>query len=108
MSFLRNSSGSTLENGPAMATTSQETTLGNHRPTVIWQLRRGKDETASAVVFPLRNDATVFLWINQEVEDARYFTTVSRAVEEADHMRTALTELGWVPKRSRSARQLAV
>ena len=91
-----------------MATTSQQDALRNHRPTVLWQLRRGKDETASAVVFPLRNDATVFLWINAEVEDARYFTTVSRAVEEADHMRTALTDLGWVPQRTRAARRVAV
>jgi len=91
-----------------MATTSQLAALNNHRPTVLWQMRRGKGETASAVVFPLRNDATFFLWINSEVGDARYFTTVSRAVEEAEYARIALTDLGWVPQQRSARRPVAV
>ena len=90
-----------------MAMTSREAALRNHKPAVLWQLRRGPDETASAVVFPLRDDATFYLWINSEVEDARYFATVSDAVEEAEQVKTVMKELGWVAERSRSARSLA-
>lgn len=90
-----------------MAMTSRQAALLKHTPTVLWQLRRGRGETASAVVFPLRTDATLYLWVNSEVEDAQYFTTVSHAIDEADRMRTALAEFGWAPQRSRSARELA-
>lgn len=71
-----------------------------HKPTILWQLRRGNDETASAVMFPLRNDATLCWWIKSNLEGARYFTTASRALEAADQVRSALTALGWEDQRA--------
>ena len=80
------------------------TVASNHKPTILWQLRRGRDETASAVMFPLRNDATLFWWIKSDLEGARYFPTTSHALEAADQVRSALTALGWEDQRARPRR----
>ena len=72
------------------------------KPTILWQLRRGRDETASAVMFPLRNEATTLLWwIKSDLEGARYFPTHTRALEAADQVRSALSALGWEDQRAR-------
>jgi len=68
---------------------------------ILWQLRRGPDETASAVMFPLRNDATLLWWIKSDLEGARYFPTKTRALEAANQVRSALSALGWEDQRSR-------
>jgi hypothetical protein len=65
------------------------------KPMILWQLRRGPDETASAVMFPLRKDATLLWWIKSDLEGARYFPTRTRAIEAADQVRSALSALGW-------------
>ena len=74
---------------------------------ILWQLRRGTDETASAVMFPLRNDATLLWWIKSDLEGARYFTTTIRALEAADQVRSALSALGWEDQRARPAHEAA-
>ena len=77
------------------------------KPMILWQLRRGPDETASAVMFPLRNDATLLWWIKSDLEGARYFPTQTRALEAADQVRSALSALGWEDQRSRPKRAAA-
>ena len=77
------------------------------KPMILWQLRRGADETASAVLFPLRTDATLFWWIKSDLEGARYFPTQTRALEAADQVRSALSALGWEDQRSRPKRAAA-
>jgi hypothetical protein len=72
-----------------------------HKPTILWQLRRGADETASAVMFPLRKDATLLWWIKSKLEGARYFTTRTHALEAANQVRSALSALGWEDQRAR-------
>jgi len=80
----------------------------SHKPKILWQLRRGEDETASAVMFPLRKDATTLLWwIKSDLEGARYFTTTSHALEAADQVRSALAALGWEDQRARPGRAAA-
>ena len=80
----------------------------SHKPKILWQLRRGEDETASAVMFPLRKDATTLLWwIKSNLEGARYFTTTSHALEAADQVRSALAVLGWEDQRARPGRAAA-
>lgn len=76
----------------------------SQKPMILWQLRRGPDETASAVMFPLRNDATLLWWIKSDLEGARYFPTKNRALEAADQVRSALSALGWEDQRSRPKR----
>lgn len=87
--------------------TTTHTTGSSNKPTILWQLRRGEDETASAVMFPLRQDATLLWWIKSNLEGARYFTTTSRALEAADQVRSALAALGWEDQRARPARAAA-
>ena len=77
------------------------------KPMILWQLRRGRDETASAVMFPLRSDATLLWWIKSDLEGARYFTTKIRALEAADQVRSALSALGWQDQRARQEREAA-
>ena len=84
-----------------MHTTTQRVDSTN-KPTILWQLQRGDDETASAVMFPLRNSATLLWWIKSNLEGARYYTTPSRALEAADQVRSALSALGWEDQRARS------
>ena len=76
----------------------------SQKPKILWQLRRGPDETASAVMFPLRNDATLLWWIKSALEGARYFPTRTHALEAADQVRSALSALGWEDQRSRPKR----
>jgi len=78
-----------------------------HKPTILWQLRRGADETASAVMFPLRNNATLLWWVKSKLEGARYFPTQTHALEAADQVRSALSALGWEDQRARSRRAVA-
>ena len=93
--------------GRRMDSTTQ-TAGTSHKPTILWQLRRGADETASAVMFPVRKDATTLLWwIKSNLEGARYFTTTSHALEAADQVRSALAALGWEDQRARPRRAAA-
>ena len=101
-----NRPGSGLETGRRMHSTTQ-TASSNNRPTILWQLRRGAEETASAVMFPLRKDATLLWWIKSTLEGARYFTTTSHALEAADQVRSALEALGWQDQRARPRRAAA-
>jgi hypothetical protein len=87
--------------------TRTQTTGSSNKPTILWQLRRGDEETASAVMFPLRQDATLLWWIKSNLEGARYFTTTSRALEAADQVRSALAALGWEDQRARPRRAVA-
>jgi len=89
-----------------MPSTTQRTGSAQ-KPMILWQLRRGQDETASAVMFPLRNDATLLWWIKSDLEGARYFTTKIRALEAADQVRSALSALGWEDQRARPTREAA-
>jgi hypothetical protein len=84
-----------------------QTAGSTNKPTILWQLRRGADETASAVMFPLRKEATLLWWIKSNLEGARYFTTASRALEAADQVRSALETLGWQDQRQRPRRAVA-
>jgi hypothetical protein len=89
--------------GTGMLTTTQRAGSTN-KPTILWQLRRGSDETASAVMFPLRHDATLLWWIQSKLEGARYFTTQTHALEAADQVRSALSALGFEDQRARPRR----
>src|SRR5213076_3048687 len=66
--------GSGLEISTGMLSTTQRPG-SPQKPMILWQLRRGRDETASAVMFPLRSDATLLWWIKSDLEGARYYTT---------------------------------
>jgi hypothetical protein len=73
------------------------------KPAVLWNLQRDENETASAVVFPLRRDATLYWWVNSELQGARYFPTIAQAIEAAEHVRQALAADGWARRGAQSA-----
>ena len=73
------------------------------KPAVLWNLQRDENETASAVVFPLRRDATLYWWVNSELQGARYFPTIAEAIEAAELVRIALGTEGWARAGTQSA-----
>jgi len=73
------------------------------KPAVLWNLQRDENETASAVVFPLRRDATLYWWVNSELQGARYFPTIAEAIEAAELVRIALGTEGWARGGTQSA-----
>jgi len=76
------------------------------KPAVLWNLERDGNEKASAVVFPLRRDATLYWWVNSELQGARYFPTIDEAIEAAELVRQAFAAEGWARRGAQPAASL--
>lgn len=72
------------------------------KPAVLWNLEREDNEKASAVVCPLRRDATLYWWVNAELHGARYFSTIDQAIEAGERVRQAFVAEGWARRGEQS------